>query len=624
MKEVERIIINGDEIDLSNKISKDKIGLKIVDGLLYVCVNDNPVGAGVRISAATEAVIGDNPTYFADETIDTITKVRKAMSESDNCIFIPFITDTHIYTSSNNQKYFDEQIAAMKAVCAVIKPTLVVHGGDMSNGSEAKETTLAISKHVVDSLREIGGDDTLILIGNHDTNNYYNSGAEPIAEVEMLANYCYWDDGFTYADGKLYGYRDIGDNIRILRLHTSMGDGTGADGKNWGYPQDEIDWFTALANSCAGKDIIVFAHMTQTPEYQGTQANNLPHNGTVVRDGLEQLVSVLGCKVVGFSGHCHWDYMAKHANYYETTTCLGNYLPSFDAEDGTPTSSYRTPPDGAVMRGRTAGTLTQGLWDAIVINPDSKKVSMIRFGAGEDRVFSYGDSSIAVTGISLSTTSGALTEGDTVTLTATIEPSDATNQTILWSTSNKDVATVSGGVVTAKAEGTATITATTVDGGFTATYELTVSEKVKINQLTLATDTSGNLYNDGLGYKEGYRLGSSGNESAQVGCYVTGFIPCKAGQTITFKDFDVNSTNDTGYNYCYIAAYKSDKSLIKSSYSKDVVSTTANKGTLATYDTGYVKKVTLNAGGGGQDLSEMAYIRVSAKDIGAAPTIYVD
>lgn len=84
---------------------------------------------------------------------------------------------------------------------------------------------------------------------------------------------------------------------------------------------------------------------------------------------------------------------------------------------------------------------------------------------------------IDVTGITLSETSGNLYTGGTVTLKATVTPNNATNKKVTWSTSDDTIATVSDGVVTAVAAGNATITATTNDGGYTATYDLTVAEK---------------------------------------------------------------------------------------------------------------------------------------------------
>ena len=85
---------------------------------------------------------------------------------------------------------------------------------------------------------------------------------------------------------------------------------------------------------------------------------------------------------------------------------------------------------------------------------------------------------ITVSSVTLDTSSMTLIEGDSQTITATISPSDAENKTILWISSNSSVASVRGGVVTAIAPGTATITAKTEDGAKTATCKVTVVAKV--------------------------------------------------------------------------------------------------------------------------------------------------
>lgn len=83
-----------------------------------------------------------------------------------------------------------------------------------------------------------------------------------------------------------------------------------------------------------------------------------------------------------------------------------------------------------------------------------------------------------VESISLSMTEVSLYEGEEVVLTPQFTPSDATNQQVSWSSSDNNVATVSGGQVTAVSSGTATITATSADGGHTATCTVTVKEVV--------------------------------------------------------------------------------------------------------------------------------------------------
>ena len=72
---------------------------------------------------------------------------------------------------------------------------------------------------------------------------------------------------------------------------------------------------------------------------------------------------------------------------------------------------------------------------------------------------------VKVTGISVSPKTKTLSDHDTVTLKATVTPSNAANKKVTWKSSNTKVATVdANGKVTTKAAGTAVITATAADG----------------------------------------------------------------------------------------------------------------------------------------------------------------
>ena len=85
---------------------------------------------------------------------------------------------------------------------------------------------------------------------------------------------------------------------------------------------------------------------------------------------------------------------------------------------------------------------------------------------------------VPVTGVTLSQTELSLVKGATATLTATVVPSDATNQKVMWRSNNTSIAKVENGIVTAVSAGNATITVTTEDGNHTATCEVTVTVPV--------------------------------------------------------------------------------------------------------------------------------------------------
>lgn len=110
----------------------------------------------------------------------------------------------------------------------------------------------------------------------------------------------------------------------------------------------------------------------------------------------------------------------------------------------------------------------RGDWEAIETGTGNEQLSMASIHCLDDVT------TIPVAGITLSKSAITLKAGDTEALAAIIDPSDATDQTVTWSSSDNDVAAVSDGVVSAKDIGTAVITATANDGGFQAACTVTV------------------------------------------------------------------------------------------------------------------------------------------------------
>ena len=96
---------------------------------------------------------------------------------------------------------------------------------------------------------------------------------------------------------------------------------------------------------------------------------------------------------------------------------------------------------------------------------------------------------VKVTGITVNPTSLSLVEGETGSLTATVSPSDADDKTVIWDSSDKSVASVENGKVTALKAGSANITVKSVDGGFTASCSVSVSAKtVDVASISLSKE----------------------------------------------------------------------------------------------------------------------------------------
>ena len=94
-----------------------------------------------------------------------------------------------------------------------------------------------------------------------------------------------------------------------------------------------------------------------------------------------------------------------------------------------------------------------------------------------------------VTGVSISKSSLTLYTGQTETLSAQVKPEDATDTRLTWSSSDKTVATVANGLVTALKAGSTQIRVTSFEGGFQAVCNLTVKQHVTGLDLSASTLT---------------------------------------------------------------------------------------------------------------------------------------
>lgn len=184
----------------------------------------------------------------------------------------------------------------------------------------------------------------------------------------------------------------------------------------------------------------------------------------------------------------------------------------------------------------------------------------------------------------------------------------------------KSVSVTMGGVdVTADvyADGVITIPSVTGDVVITA---VAVYVPTYTNQIPISTDTDGSIFN-GKGWKENARLNGSGLVEDKNGIYITGFIPCKTGDRIYFKDMNLK-TNNAVMTEVRLAFYDSSKNVIAisagsfaSHYWNHFLD---NAGTEISSD-GYIQSILVPAYG-----TEVAYARFGCYYMGNSSVITVN
>jgi uncharacterized protein YjdB len=132
---------------------------------------------------------------------------------------------------------------------------------------------------------------------------------------------------------------------------------------------------------------------------------------------------------------------------------------------------------------------------------------------------------VPVTGITISKNSLTIGVGNSSALVASVVPANATNKAITWSSSDTSVATVAGGLVSAVNGGTATITATSDEGGRTASCIVTVANVYVAGYEFSSGVPVAKLWKNGTGQN----LSSGSNQASANSIYSSGDIVYVAG-----------------------------------------------------------------------------------------------
>ena len=577
---------------LTNKLTAIANAIRAKDGSTATMTLEQMPEKIAAITTADNIVHADIPDYIKSAALEVAKKV-KAVQTDESITFIA-MSDSHQLDTSSDIVTGNLHAGMAAKALAYIMPNIdfACFLGDYTAGSntttieEGKQHFAEINADIDEAFSGIPQFRTL---GNHDPLGYsYNQNGSYLNQAtlyELVGKYN--ADGITMMGSVKggYCYRDFPDKkVRVICLNTAeMTSASSGGAENMTASQKA--WFAKTLKSAGAKGsdwgIIVLSHH---PLDWGNvlMASNIVHayiEGTSITAASGHTIDFSGsnsAKFLGaFHGHVHC-FKAAKLNYIANSVgteyqayriAVPNMCFSRNNEYGQNGNAeyYGIEFGEDTTYNKTANSANDTAFVVNVVNPSEEKIYSFCYGAGYDREIFTGTVIIPTTGITLDQTSGTLTEGDTVTLTATVSPSNASNKSVTWETSNSSVATVTDGVVTALRAGTATITAKTVDG-FSATYALTVeAEAVNYTNLvpTAQAINSTDPYN-GTGYCDGKYLSTGGApfEGSDSACVLTGNIPYVISSTGLPKTIYIKGAAWEAISHCRMCFFVENKNSI--------------------------------------------------------------
>lgn len=485
------------------------------------------MGNAVRsIPSRDNIVHADIPDYIKAAALEVAKKVQ-AVRTSESIVFIA-ASDAHQLDTNANIVHGNLHAGmAMKAL-AYILPGIdfACYLGDYTFGSAT--TTLAEGRqHFAEINADIdeafSGIPQLRTLGNHDSLQYSKEQNGSVLSASELYSLCgaYNTGSVMGSTTEGYCYRDFeSKKLRVICLNTAE-----ATEKEYVSDAQKL-WFANTLKAVgakAGWNVLILSH--HPLDWGAVYAMS-----NIIKAYVDGGSITISSKAINFSGsnsarilaaihgHVHCFKAAKlnavangtGTEYNVWRVATPNMCFSRNNEYGQNSGAeyYGIEFGEDTTYNKTANSAKDTAFVVNVCNPSQQKIYSFCYGAGYDREIFTGIKTVAVTGVTLNAASGELTVGGQTTLTATVKPADASNKAVTWTSSAPNVASVTNGIVTAHAPGSAKITVRTVDGGFTAEYALTV--KAATSDLLAS-----------YGYADNTRLStSSGSEKPAPG-YVT-------------------------------------------------------------------------------------------------------
>lgn len=328
-------------------------------------------------------LVGENvpASYYETEIATTIASIKAKQTEP--CLTFALWTDVHY--ASRDTVVFPNTIKNFMAVSKQIRYDGILSLGDMTDGDGTKTVT-AERLMTVMNLQRSCGVPVYFTAGNHD-DNAYGSTSNYYTLPEMFTNYYSVGENDVMLDldnSATNFYKDFDQfKIRMISLNASNSD-TGS-APHYKYSGTTSTWFSGVVDTVPeGYMILLISHLS--PYSSHNWNDTYPSNPSTVKNKLNAFISD-GGTVVALMGHAHADYIMESPWLEIFTHC--NKANNNDTDITCTAGDGNKLPTGAKIWARAYNTVTEDCWDTVVIKPVSRVISLIRFGAGEDREYEY-------------------------------------------------------------------------------------------------------------------------------------------------------------------------------------------------------------------------------------------
>ena len=323
-------------------------------------------------------------SYFADRCRTLAEKIRALRGPDDLCFAL--LAGTAL---SDFADHTDENI---RAVDAQAQFDGVIHLGDILNGSIPENATRFVLSQELARFRSCTASEKLYMVCGDDdgfrNERYVGQIVTGIVTDER------WYEETAYLESyvnlhrprnKPYYFVDFYDRkMRLIFLSSHLPQIDEQEElfeKSCQYGAEQLAWLKKEAlDMPAGWTVLVFSHAVPKSRFEtGHDPWNYMNYSSEPAMMLLRQVQKRGILLGGwFAGH----YACDH----EATFC---HIPYFLIDSVRPQPVKSAFADVRKCAERELGTETEDLWDVLLLKPNQRRIYLLRFGAGEDRVFDY-------------------------------------------------------------------------------------------------------------------------------------------------------------------------------------------------------------------------------------------